>query len=306
MRKRVWLSLVFFAFLSFLCLQASDYLDIRLRVFEGIRQGPVDSPEFVTSSYLQPTVTASIPVGFELEKELKHIKRVFNLLDVNLLTEADLRLDENHPDSKRHYFRLNGNEFIVYVSDMKGSVPENLFLIVVNEHLDNKMENILTTSMTLVGRHIAVFGFENREGKPYFLSFHVTGPKEKLLLPPPPPPPPPPPMSKELKEKIKEFEKGAVKAVGKIKPPRVIQKIKPVYPEGEPAAGKKGPVTLNVRVDKQGRVSRILILRGQSDLLNKAAVEAVRQWTYEPLFIDKKPVEVVFTVRISFVRENHM
>jgi hypothetical protein len=81
--------------------------------------------------------------------------------------------------------------------------------------------------MILLGGNIAVFGFEDRKGKPYFLSFHITGPKDKVL----PPPPPPPPARKKIKKEIAEFEKGAVKAEGDVKPPKLLKKVDPVYPE---------------------------------------------------------------------------
>ncbi len=86
----VW-AVIFLMVLSSLSLQAQEsFLDIKLRVFEGIREGKTEPPRFVTSSYLRPTLTASMQIDFGLEKEKGHIKRVFNLSGVNLLTEADL------------------------------------------------------------------------------------------------------------------------------------------------------------------------------------------------------------------------
>jgi protein TonB len=35
-------------------------------------------------------------------------------------------------------------------------------------------------------------------------------------------------------------------------------------------------------------------------LLNKAAMDAVRQWVYKPLLIDGEPREAVFTVTVNF------
>lgn len=283
-------------------LEASFNLDIKLRVYEGTRQGPVAPPQFVTSSYIRPTITASIQRNFELEKEKDQIKRVFNLLDVDLLTEADLGLDVKNPTTMRHYFQLNGNEYAAFVR-LQEWKHSGEFLILVNEMVEGKPKNVLTTEVLLMGGDAAVFGFEDRKGKPYFVSFHITGPKDKLMPKPPPPPPPPlaPPVPPApSKEKLKEFEKGAVKAVGLIKPPKAVAMVRPEYPEKARKAGIEGVVILSARTDEEGNVEKVMALRSPDPLLNQAAIDAVSQWKYEPLIIDGKPSKVVFTVTVRF------
>ena len=58
--KGLWAILGFLAGLAALPLAASDRLEMKLRVFEGARQGTLSPPEFVTTSYIRPTVTASL------------------------------------------------------------------------------------------------------------------------------------------------------------------------------------------------------------------------------------------------------
>jgi len=279
---------------SFLYLQASEKLNIKLRVYEGAKEGAAEPLRFVTSSFLQSTVSATIQTEFKLEEETKKIKRVFNLQDVSLLTETDLELGLK-PDQVSHYFRLNGKEYyvIIVLDEWKGM---GQFVIAVNEALEDKKKNILTTAITLPGGNAAIFGFEDREGKPYFLSFHVTsviGPDGKLMPPPPPPPPPP------TEEELKEFAKGAVIAIGEIKPPRLIREVPPVYPEIARQSFVRGTVVLGVRVDTHGRVTDVKVLKS-IPLLNKAAVDAVKQWIYEPFILDGKPMPVVFSLNVVF------
>ena len=50
-------------------LQAADWLDIKLRVYEGTRQGMITPPEFITSSYIQPTINANLRLSEGLEEE---------------------------------------------------------------------------------------------------------------------------------------------------------------------------------------------------------------------------------------------
>ena len=295
-KKKLVLGVIFLMAFPFLSLQASEsLLDIKLRVFEGIKEGMMEPPRFVTSSYLRPTLTASMQIDFALEEEKGHIQRVFNLASVNLLTEADLEFAAKEKSSVSHFFRLNSKEYKVYIHllDWKNKGD---FLILVNEHINDKPENVLTTEMILLGGNIAVFGFEDRKGKPYFLSFHITGPKDKVL----PPPPPPPPARKKIKKEIAEFEEGAVKAEGDVKPPKLLKKVDPVYPEEARKEGIEGVVLLSVRADKEGRIEQVKILKSPHELLSKAAVEAVKQWLYKPMFIKGKPMPIIFTVTMNF------
>lgn len=290
--------LVFLA--SVLPLEAESQLEIKLRVYEGTRQGSGNPPEFVTSSYIQPTITANLRLGFELEKEKAQIRKVFNLGGVNILTETELNFGAEKDDSVRHLFRLNSHAYEVYVL-LKEWGAAGRFLVLVNElSLQDSSEksNILTTEMLLQGGHSAVFGFEDRKGKPYFVSFVITGPKSKIIpLPPPPPPPPSPPADPE---KIKEFEEGAVLAKNAVDPPKLLKRVDPVYPEEARRAKQSDLVILNVRTDESGSIERIMVLKGKYKYLNAAAIEAVKQWKYQPYLLDGEPKPVVFTVSVRF------
>jgi TonB family protein len=293
-KKFVW-AMIFLMFFSSLSLQAQEsFLDIKLRVFEGIREGMTEPPRFVTSSYLRPTLTASMQIDFGLEKEKGHIKRVFNLSRVNLLTEADLGFGAEGEKTASHFFRLNSKEYKIYIKLLDWKNKGN-FLILVNELLNDKPENVLTTEMLLLGGNIAVFGFEDRKGKPYFLSFYITGPKDKVL-----PPPPPPPARKKMKKELDEFEKGAVKAIGDIKPPKLIKKVNPIFPEEARKEGISGEVILIVRSDEQGDIVEVKISKSPHELLSKAAIDAVKQWKYDPMIIKGKPMAIIFTVTMTF------
>jgi len=297
MKRKSLVALVLLS-LAFLAgsLQAALRLDLKLRVYEGTRQGPLEAPKFVTSSYLQPTISANMPTGLDLEKERQQIKRVFNLQDISLLTEADLIIGEGGqaPDSVRHYFRLNGNAFQLYLA-LKNPKAPGQFMVVFSEIDGDKPKPILTTELILAGGHSAVFGFEDRKGKPYFCSFFITAPLD--LTVPPPPPPPPPAKSQEL---IK-FEEGAVKVVGSVKPPKLLKTVNPVYPEKAKKENVKGTVVLAARTDVQGNVKAVLLLHGTPDeTLNQAAAEAVKQWKYEPFILNGKAHEIVFTVTVRF------
>ncbi|NOR53737.1 MAG: TonB family protein [Candidatus Aminicenantes bacterium] len=90
-----------------------------------------------------------------------------------------------------------------------------------------------------------------------------------------------------------------VRAVGDIKPPKLIKEVKPVYPKAARKAGIKGIVIIEVTTDVYGRVIDTKILKSIPDL-DQAAMDAVKQWVYEPMIIDEKPRGVIFVVTVTF------
>lgn len=303
-KRKLCLAVIFLMAFSFLSLHASDTREIKLKFFEGTREGKIKPPEFVSSSYLRPTVTASINPSvtvslesrFALNEEQMQIKRIFNLKEVNLITEADLRWNTRSSDKIFHIFRLDSKEYLVLISP---PYRKRQLSIEVFEQSEKGKSSLLDTEIILPEKNIAVFGFEDKKGKPYFLSIHLPPPPSPPPPPPPPPPSPPPLPYEILKKEIEDFEKGAVKVVGEIKPPKPIKIVKPVYPEIARQARVEGVVMLNVRTDEYGRVVRVKVLRG-APLLNDAAIDAVEQWIYEPFILNGKPRQVVFTATVPF------
>ncbi|HEX4997196.1 MAG TPA: TonB family protein, partial [Terriglobia bacterium] len=74
----------------------------------------------------------------------------------------------------------------------------------------------------------------------------------------------------------------------------------PAYPALARAARISDTVVLSVTVTKDGSVSDVRVIRGHQ-LLQQAAVDAVRQWRYRPQMINGQPVEIQASVSVSFV-----
>jgi protein TonB len=79
-----------------------------------------------------------------------------------------------------------------------------------------------------------------------------------------------------------------------------IRDVKPEYPQRARANGIQGNVLLQVVIDTTGKPTNIKVLQGDP-ILAEAAMDAVRQWRYEPYTIKKKPVEVETTILIQFL-----
>jgi protein TonB len=92
------------------------------------------------------------------------------------------------------------------------------------------------------------------------------------------------------------------RAVGEIRAPRLIKQVEPAYPEIARQARVEGIVILEAATDMYGRVQTVKVLRS-IPLLDQAAMDAVRQWIYEPMIISGRPRGVIFTVTVRFKLE---
>ena len=77
--------------------------------------------------------------------------------------------------------------------------------------------------------------------------------------------------------------------------------VEPVYPEIARRAGVSGVVILEAVIDPHGNVTDVNVLRS-IPLLDEAAMDAVRQWKYEPTLLNGVPVPIVMTVTVNFGR----
>lgn len=91
-----------------------------------------------------------------------------------------------------------------------------------------------------------------------------------------------------------------VVAIGDVRPPKLVRRIEPAYPEIAVQAHIEGTVILEATTDVYGRVAAVRVLRSLQ-FLDEAAIDAVRQWVYEPLLVNGRPRPVTFTVTVRFV-----
>jgi protein TonB len=82
--------------------------------------------------------------------------------------------------------------------------------------------------------------------------------------------------------------------------PRKIREVKPVYSSVAIAARVQGKVIIEAMTDIYGRVRSTRIIASASPLLNESALNAVKQWLYEPYILNGIPKPVLFTVTITF------
>jgi protein TonB len=90
-----------------------------------------------------------------------------------------------------------------------------------------------------------------------------------------------------------------VMAGGTVKMARLIHRVEPQYPPLARQMRVSGTVELTGIIATDGRIRELKLLSG-SPLLARAALEAVRQWVYEPTLLDGEPVELVATISVIF------
>jgi len=86
---------------------------------------------------------------------------------------------------------------------------------------------------------------------------------------------------------------------GDVKPARMISSVSPSYPSLARTQHVAGDVRVDALIGANGRVSAMKVVSGPS-LLHQAAMDALRQWKYQPALLDGKPVAMHLTVTIRF------
>jgi TonB family protein len=86
---------------------------------------------------------------------------------------------------------------------------------------------------------------------------------------------------------------------GAIQTPKKLVNVAPQYPADALEAKAQGVVILDVILDADGVPVEVEVTRSQP-MLDAAAIEAVRQWRYEPTLLNGVPVPVALTVTLNF------
>jgi TonB family protein len=79
----------------------------------------------------------------------------------------------------------------------------------------------------------------------------------------------------------------------------LVSKSTPVYPVDAKKAKVSGTVILAATIGKDGAVENLRVVSGPT-LLQQSALDAVRQWRYEPYKLNGNPVEVSTSVKVTY------
>ena len=92
-----------------------------------------------------------------------------------------------------------------------------------------------------------------------------------------------------------------IRVGGNVQQTKLVHQVQPVYPERAQAQGIQGIVLLEAVILMDGNLGTIRVVNklADPDLVN-AAVDAVKNWRYEPTLLNGQPVEVFTTITVNF------
>jgi len=94
-------------------------------------------------------------------------------------------------------------------------------------------------------------------------------------------------------------EQAPVRLSDKVPAPKKLKHVDPVYPEAALKARIQGTVVVEALIGEDGTVKHAEVIRSVP-LLDPAALEAVRQWVFEPVRISGVPTPLIMTLTVTF------
>jgi TonB family protein len=93
---------------------------------------------------------------------------------------------------------------------------------------------------------------------------------------------------------------GALRIGNGVSSPKVLSRRDPGYTEEARRAKVQGSVSLSLVVDASGNPQNIRVVRSLDPGLDQKAIEAVREWKFQPGQKDGKAVAVITTIQVYF------
>jgi len=300
MNRMIVLLMGFFLLVPFAWSQGLDEINVvemswALKCYQGIRPGMTPSAAPTAPSYAKPEFLEGLGRDADSVKERDLIRTTYNLTDVRPTAQAELWLKKDEPSGVVMIAPESGRPLTVMLERLDASWL-HYRVSVYEKDTGSKaiMRSAFTIPSAMTLKDAVVFGFEDADKNPVFLSLRISnlyaeGAEAGA------------PVVKEPTPAEAGTTKGQAAAKPVIVAPRLIRQVPPVFPETAKKAGLEGTVVLSVTLDDKGRVIKARVIRSIPEL-DQAAFDAVRQWTYEPMTVDGKPKPVVLTVNVDFKR----
>lgn len=96
--------------------------------------------------------------------------------------------------------------------------------------------------------------------------------------------------------------RGAVSADGCMNPLRgaKVKDVTPVYPQMAKIAHIQGAVATEAVINKNGALQNLRIVSTDNPLLSQSALDAVKQWRYQPATCNGQPVEMETVIEVRY------
>ncbi len=87
---------------------------------------------------------------------------------------------------------------------------------------------------------------------------------------------------------------------GDVSQPKLIRKVEPEYTQEARAAKLAGTVQMLVTIGEDGSTSDFQVTQGLGLGLDQKAIDAVKQWHFQPGTKQGLPVPVIATIQVNF------
>jgi len=92
---------------------------------------------------------------------------------------------------------------------------------------------------------------------------------------------------------------GPLRVGGNVIAAKIVNRVQPIYPPLARQTRISGTVRLHAIIGKDGTIQSLEVMNGHP-LLQQAALDAVRQWRYQPTLLNGEPVDVDTTIDVIF------
>jgi protein TonB len=113
------------------------------------------------------------------------------------------------------------------------------------------------------------------------------------------PPAPPAEPVRRTQEKAAAIATKQIHVSTGVQAAKLIAQVTPVYPALAKQARVTGTVRLTAIIGRDGAIRNLQVMSGHP-LLTPAALEAVKQWRYQPTLLNDEPVEVITQIDVNF------
>jgi len=85
------------------------------------------------------------------------------------------------------------------------------------------------------------------------------------------------------------------------KPPKIAKFVEAPYPESEKAAGRTASVVVQIAISATGTVDAVKVVESAGPAFDEAALQAIRQFLFEPAEVNNRPSPIRINYRYDFV-----
>lgn len=178
-----------------------------------------------------------------------------------------------------------------------GRIPDRTIESIRITGLSDQARADLTSRLPVPGETLSAEGLQKLRETVRSFDEHLAvsalpaGSNVRILITLPPPAPPAVAIDAPPPERIR--------VGGNMQATKLVSQPRPTYPPEAKAARIQGVVQLLAIIGKDGAIQNLTVLSGHP-LLVAAALEAVRQWVYQPTLLNGQPTEVETQIDVNF------